>query len=363
MNIFSGLHTATAKHKLRTVATISSISMGIGILYTFIFPAPISQTNAPLWHSYLNGLLIGLFLGLAVSFTELYLVRPKLRQLPFAVFLAIQNLYYLAVINVLVVVVISVHMTLLHDVSVVESVQSRGLIDFYQGPNFFASNAYALGGVFLLTFVRQVNRMLGKRGLINLLIGKYHKPVEEQRIFMFLDLKGSTTIAEKLGHERYHEFLNDFFYDITPAIIESKGDIYQYVGDEVVVTWTEEDGLPDADCINCYFRVAATIHRLSEKYEQNYGYVPTFKAGYHYGGVIAGMVGDMKRAVVFHGDTVNTASRIRSECTTMNQPLLLSGNLLEHLSISTYLTPVSVGNIKLKGKEQEIELFTIKEAA
>ena len=146
---------------------------------------------------------------------------------------------------------------------------------------------------------------------------------------MFLDLKSSTAIAEKLGHKRYHQFLNDFFYDITPAIIESKGEIYQYVGDEVVVTWTKERGLRDANCISCYFRVAAAIGKVSDTYEQKYGSVPTFKAGYHYGEVIAGLIGDIKRAVVFHGDTVNTASRIRSECTTFDRAATALGKSAE----------------------------------
>jgi len=205
--------------------------------------------------------------------------------------------------------------------------------------------------------------MLGQHALVSFVSGKYHTPVEEERVFMFLDIKASTTIAEKLGHTRYHAFLNDFFYDITPAIIESKGEIYQYVGDEVVVTWPKERGLRDANCINCYFRISAAIAKLAARYERKYGFVPTFKAGYHYGLVTAGLIGDIKRDIVFHGDTVNTASRIRSECSVVKRDLLLSGHLLDRLSISSYLTPESMGKIKLRGKEEEIELYTIKEAA
>lgn len=180
---------------------------------------------------------------------------------------------------------------------------------------------------------------------------------------MFLDLKASTTIAEKLGHERYHKFLNDFFYDITPAIIESKGEIYQYVGDEVVVTWKKARGLREANCIKCFFLVVAAIASASDRYEKSYGLVPSFKAGYHYGPVIAGLIGDIKRDIVFHGDTVNTAARIRSECTIVHRDLLLSDHLLNQLHISDFLTPESMGKIKLRGKEEEIELFSIKEAA
>jgi adenylate cyclase len=54
---------------------------------------------------------------------------------------------------------------------------------------------------------------------------------------MFVDLLSSTTIAEALGNEKYHNLLHDFYADITNPIIYNKGEIYQYVGDEVIVSW------------------------------------------------------------------------------------------------------------------------------
>ena len=60
---------------------------------------------------------------------------------------------------------------------------------------------------------------------------------------------------------------------------------------------------------------------------------------------------------------MNTSDRIRSECSVVKRDLLLSGQLLDQLSISSYLTPESMGKIRLRGKEEEIELYSIKEAA
>jgi adenylate cyclase len=333
-----------------------------GFVYPFFFVTQ-HPPGTPTWHPHLNGVLIGFFLGLALTFGELHLFQTRLRRLRFSLFIIVQTLYYHIAINIFVIGAIAFHFMVFHGSSFAQSFQTVDSQNFIGGKEFYTINVYALVMIFLIAFVRQINRTLGQNTLFNFITGKYHRPVEEERVFMFLDLKASTSIAEKLGHKRYHGFLNDFFYDITPAIIESKGEVYQYVGDEVVVTWTKERGLPEANCINCYFRIAAAIARVSDKYERKYGFVPTFKAGYHYGAVIAGMIGDIKRDVVFHGDTVNTASRIRSECTVVNRDLLLSHHLLERLSISSYLTPESIGKIKLKGKEEEIELYGIKEAA
>jgi adenylate cyclase len=180
---------------------------------------------------------------------------------------------------------------------------------------------------------------------------------------MFLDLKASTTIAEKLGHTRYHAFLNDFFFDITPSIVESRGEIYQYIGDEVVITWTKENGLRDTNCVDCYMRIRNAVSALAERYTLKYGLSPTFKAGCHFGVVTAGLIGDIKRDIVYHGDTVNTAARIRSECRAYDRDLLVSGQLLNRLRTPTLPEMERIGRIRLRGKEEEIDLFAVKQAA
>ena len=354
--------TTTTKRQLTTIASVTLISMLAGAAYPLIF-APPQQPTAPVWHSSLNGIMIGFFLGLAVSLGELFLFRSRLRRLRFSIFLLVQTLYYLAAIHLAIVAVMSWHLVVFHGFTFAATLASPEFTQFVFGEQGLKVNIYALVVTFLINYIRQVNRMLGQNALLNFITGKYHKSVEEERVFMFLDLKASTAMAERLGPKRYHRLLDDFFHDITPAVVESKGEIYQYVGDEVVVTWTKERGLNEANCINCYFRVVAAIAQVSDKYERRYGLVPTFKAGYHYGTVITGLVGDIKRDIVFHGDTVNIASRIRSECTTVDRPLLLSGELLKHLSISSYLTPENMGKIKLRGKEEETELYAIREAA
>src|SRR5688572_6403514 len=66
----------------------------------------------------------------------------------------------------------------------------------------------------LISFINQVNKKYGPGVLVPLLFGKYRNPVEEERIFMFMDLKSSTSIAEKLGHLKYSACIRDCFFDI-----------------------------------------------------------------------------------------------------------------------------------------------------
>ena len=347
--------TSPTKKNLTTIVNTTLIMIAIGIVYAIVF-----GRGHP--HTFLNAIAIGFIIGFGSSVVEIFWFSKFRQRFPFSVLLALRTLFYVVLISSATIYIGALHHAWMKSIPFVKTFETEEFRQFIGG-EFFQILAYALAMSFAVNFVRQVNRLLGHNALLEFITGKYHQPITEERIFMFLDLKSSTAIAERLGDITYHSFLNDFFHDISPAIQESKGSIYQYVGDEVVVTWTKEKGFRDANCINCYFRIAAAIHLQSDKYENRYGIIPEFKAGYHFVPVVSGEIGDIKKEIVFHGDTVNTAARIRTECTNFKQDLLLSADLLDRLSITDYLSPKSIGKIKLRGKEEEVELFSILEAA
>lgn len=209
--------------------------------------------------------------------------------------------------------------------------------------------------------VLQVNDKYGPGVFLSFLLGKYFQPKREERIFMFLDLRSSTTIAEKLGEERYFNFIKDVFKDVTPAIIYAKGEIYQYVGDEIVVSWKMNNGIENANCLQCFFEVQSTLRRQNAYYEKNYdGVAPEFKAGLHYGYVMAGEIGVVKRDIAFSGDVLNTAARIQSKCNELGVDILFSKFLLDKLALKPHLfTPQRIGDMALRGKQQKVMLYTV----
>jgi adenylate cyclase len=211
----------------------------------------------------------------------------------------------------------------------------------------------------LTQIMLQFNTKFGEGSMWNMIRGKYQTPREEQRIFMFVDLNSSTTIAEKLGDEKYHELLKEFFADITNPILDNKGEIYQYVGDEVVIAWKQEDGIRHNRCIECFFDMKKQIQKHSTKYLQKYGLVPGFKAGIHCGRVVAGEVGIIKRDITFSGDVLNTTSRIQGKCKEFNVEIITSDDLLNALHLTGKYTTRFLGSIKLRGKEKDVELSTL----
>jgi adenylate cyclase len=208
----------------------------------------------------------------------------------------------------------------------------------------------------VIVFFRQLDRLLGPGVLLRYVLGRYHRPRREARIFMFLDLKSSTSLAETLGPETYYALVNEFFRDLATPVLDSSGEIYEYVGDEAVLTWTEDQGLREANCIRVFFDLAARIDQRREAYLERFGAVPDFKAGVHLGEVITAEIGDLKKSLVFNGDVLNTGSRIEGQCNQLGKRLLASSELVERLVLPPEWVVEDMGEVRLRGKSEPLRL-------
>jgi adenylate cyclase len=211
----------------------------------------------------------------------------------------------------------------------------------------------------VISFINQVNKKYGPGILIPLLLGRYRTPKEENRIFMFMDLKSSTATAEQLGHLKYSAFIRDCFSDINEVLYPFRAQVYQYVGDEVVVTWPEREGLKNHFCLGFYFACKRQFENRSGYYMDNYGFLPEFKAGAHTGTVTAVEIGEVKRDIAYHGDTLNTAARIQSVCNEYGKSFLVSKNLLDKVGLHPNMRSQDLGMILLKGKTTKVGLASI----
>jgi len=218
------------------------------------------------------------------------------------------------------------------------------------------------GGVVLAGLVNAwfaIDRKMGPGVLRNWMTGKYYNPKEETRIFMFLDIRDSTTLAERLGNVEFSALVRDFFRDLTDPLLETKGEVSHYIGDEAVITWKPKQGIEDSNCVMLFFRMREAVAARAGYYIRRYGLVPEFKAGLHIGPVIATEVGEVKSEIVFHGDVLNTAARIQSLCVEEKCPLLLSSDLAARLQVPKPYAARSLGPRRLKGKANEVEIFAI----
>ena len=306
-------------------------------------------------------LLLAFLIAVMTAIFELYIYEKKIRKQRFMIVLGTRSLFYLILILTVIVSEIGLARMIKDDLTFSQLMQNKDFNFYIFGGEFVTSVFYTFALVVVINFSRQISRKLGQGVLISFITGRYYHPVERDKIFMFLNIPSSNLIIEKIGRLKFHFFINEIVYDITTPILSNYGIIYQYVEDEIVITWKMKEGLKNAHVIRCFFDIKDRIHELKEKYILKYGVTPTFNAGLHCGKVIKGEIGYIKSEIVYHGDVLNTASRILGICHTMSREILASAQLLKYLKIPDIYKPEKCGDIKLKGKKDPMELFSIDE--
>ena len=230
----------------------------------------------------------------------------------------------------------------------------------FEGPMAPMSIAFSFAATFAFLFLLQMSRLVGGRTLAAIIRGRYHRPHAEDRFFLFVDITGSTGIAERLGPAATHRYLSRVFRIAADPITDHRGEIYQYVGDEVVVTWTRRAGAIDARPIACFFAIEAALAEAAPAFVRDFATPPRVRASLHAGPVIAGEVGDEKREIVFHGDVMNTAARLEQLTRDLDRRFVVSEDAL---GWTTGLEPYvleDVGPQALRGRQRAIRVFAVE---
>ncbi len=222
----------------------------------------------------------GAFLGgiLGASLIILYTNRI-LRRTSFPVYLFLNTLSVLAIIVLINIAISIVVICIRFDVGVFNSIVFQNSLNFIISLQGIKSLLVWFVVTVITIFLIRVNEKYGPGVLTDIILGKYHQPKGEQRIFMFLDIKSSTTLAEKLGNKYYFNLLKDFFADITDSILYNKGEIYQYVGDEVVISWKVRHGIENNNCLNCFFEARKEMTNTSPRQLYKESISPSFPGG------------------------------------------------------------------------------------
>lgn len=315
------------------------------------------------WPDFIGNIVLGIIAGLVGGYVLVFKMHNRYSQKSFAYGVISSGLlfvfFYLVAAICSLFLMGFIYFLFQMDLGSAFSRAINNLMINLDSPSFFVTMIIWGLLVSATQFMLQVNDKFGQGVLWKFLTGRYYRPREEERIFMFLDLKSSTTIAERLGHIKYSRFIQDCFIDL--AVVEkNEAEVYQYVGDEAVLSWSITNGLVNNNCIMAYFNFARHLQSKQAYYNANYGIVPEFKAGVNGGKVTVAEVGIIKKEIAFHGDTLNTASRIQDQCSEWNRSLLISEYLEEKLNWTQNLTRQPMGNIKLRGKEKNIRIYSVE---
>jgi adenylate cyclase len=337
-----------ARRKLRTLAVVVVLACVVTPLFNLVTDEISSSAVA---QGVLDALLVALVVGGYLLFVRDGLLRARLKRLPF-----LANL----VLNAGVVLTL-----FLVTRGVGQVIGSGHAARFYQSfadPHLLYALPFFAAFSFALMFVLQMNRMVGTNVLGYFVAGVYHRPVEERRVFLFLDLVGSTHLAERLGSARYYELLRRFVDDLSDPIVATGGEIYQYAGDEVVITWREDRGLAGAACVRCFFLIEDAVARGAAGYQRDFGEVPRFRAGLHGGPVTAGELGDLKQQIVFVGDILNAAARLEEHAKHEGVALVVSADVLDALALPPGVVAGARRELELRGRDARIAVASVSRA-
>ncbi|MBV8443936.1 MAG: adenylate/guanylate cyclase domain-containing protein [Hyphomicrobiales bacterium] len=262
-----------------------------------------------------------------------------IRPLPFLTYFALRSILYVGVI-VLAIVVVS-------------GFEGIGGVDL------LFSLSLVVGGNLLFS----VNDLLGPGVLFAFAAGRYYEPRIEERALLFIDMRSSTAIAERLGELSYLKFLNRFIADVSLGVAEGGGEIHKYVGDEVIATWRLAPGENGPACVRACFAALDRLRAQEPAYQRDFGRPADFRAALHCGPVAVGELGTLKKEIALIGDAMNAAARILEACRTEDKRVLASASLLNRLApLPTGITRRRLGELAVRGKQHVLELYALEKS-
>ena len=331
---------------IRPTVFLAILGLLGGIIYRYFIDDPIERTLP----YYLRSSLHGVGITLAAWGVHLYFTSRRsawISKWPLLMDLAVRS--------ATMAVAVSVTVLILQAALYGEWIETKWLIE-----KFPIAVAFGFFASLLVLSTFELTRLVGSRVLFNVALGRYRSPVREARVLMFLDLAGSTSLAESMGELRVQNLLTRFFFDIDAAIVAHGGEVHAYVGDEVIVTWPLDEGMSGGRCIDCFFAIADSIAEKADSYRQEFGIVPSFRAGLHAGHVVTSECGSSRRQLAYFGDTVNVTARLQEHCKEVGRNLLVSADLLHLMKLKPAFAVEPLGEARLRGRAAAIEVFAVE---
>jgi adenylate cyclase len=337
---------ARLERKLRLLGVIVAASVIGAIPYVFA-QGFTSLPSIAIGISY--GLILGLALGVATVFVLDGPMRMWLGGLSFTANLAVRSAVYAAII-------IPTQYFQLGAVLVGQPVvpSAKGFLD---------AMIFSVGFLVVMNLMIGITGIIGARAFLNFFIGRYHTPVEENRFVLFVDIAGSTGLAERLGGVAIHRLLDHTFRLLTLSVVDYRGEVLNYVGDEVIVTWLERDGAVDCRPLRCFMAMRDELSRASGQLEREFGAAPRIRGSLHFGPVIVGEIGDVKRAIVFNGDVMNTAARLEELSRTVEGGFLASAAAMQRFASAPPFAIRDLGRLPIRGRADGIDVVGIVPAS
>lgn len=198
-------------------------------------------------------------------------------------------------------------------------------------------------------------QILGKKSIPDVLLGDY---TEREMTILFADIRGFTTISEKLSPKQTFEFINEYLHGAGPVIRNNHGFIDKYMGDGIMALFEKPE-----DAISAAMRMQQRNERLNRRLGDRLVAPINVGIGIHTGHLMLGTIGEPQRmdgTVI--ADAVNLASRVESLTKQYGVDVLVTKEALAGLQTGTAERPWLrrfVDRIAVKGKSEPATLYEI----
>jgi adenylate cyclase len=334
---------ARLERKLRTLAAIIVVGTIAGLAINFA-----QGRTSPA--SMMIGAVYGFLMSISIGVVELFVLdgpmRDWLGDLSFTASLIARSAIYAVIIML---------------IQMFQSGEAIvGLPGDTSGQNFWFGFIYSAAVSVAVNLGFGIANIIGPRALRNFITGRYHSPIEENRFVLFVDIAGSTGLAEQLGGVGIHRFLDRTFRLLTLTVVDYRGEVLNYVGDEVIVTWPEDVGAIDCRPLQCFVAMRGALAEASRQFEREFGAAPKIRGSLHFGPVIVGEIGDVKRAIVFNGDVMNTGGRLEELSRKVDGGFLASRAAMERFSSVPPFAVRDLGRLPIRGRVDGIDVIGLE---
>jgi len=202
---------------------------------------------------------------------------------------------------------------------------------------------------------REFIDLLKKKSILEVSLGDQ---VSQKMTVMFADIRGWTTLLEKMTPEEAFSFINAYLRRVTPVIKECNGFIDQYYGDGVMALFP---GRPE-DAVRAAVGMQTAVAEYNRERERDKFDPISVGIGLHRADLMLGIIGSEDRlqgAVV--ADAVNLASRIEGLNKMYGSYVSLSDETFLALKDSSRFRHRFIDKIRVKGREDAVAVYEVFE--
>lgn len=177
---------------------------------------------------------------------------------------------------------------------------------------------------------------------------------------LFSDIRGFTSLSEKMSAQQVSELLNEYFTEMEPIITKHNGVINKFIGDAIMAIFGEpiQDENHVKNSVKCGYEMLEKVKKLNRKWAIEHKPEIEIGIGINSGEVFVGNIGSINRMeYTVIGDTVNLASRLESYNKVYKTKMLISPSVYKE--VKGFTDALKIPDVQIRGKANKMDIYEV----